>query len=451
MQLIAGPLNGQTLSRLNDKLTPMADEILVAVAYAGYDCQDLFKLAEQHGTGVAFYGRYDESVPVAPAIIKWFLDREHVPNLVCRMVADFYHPKVIWWKKHGVYIGSANLTNRAWIDNIELGTFHDQSEIESSGLDEQLAAIFSEIEERSHAISKQFHNHLVELAKANKPVDDARASLNDKFDKMRFFPKGEPLSTTVKKTVVDRAKERFQAHRLRTMELLSRLEAHVTADENRPHWIPATSPMGVQVDQFLYAYHVQFVGAQSDAANVEVYHKANANRLPESIAEAMAWWRDSLYNVEYIDRMVNVTAPLLQRLLSKDKLPSLTSEEFHAAVSNLHAIQQTVMNRSNKSMGLPPEQTMETKLRRHAEQLWSARSPEGKTALETFNYMIWGSDNENIETRLWNASQNDKWALPWTRVNTLTDMLGWARPDDFPPVNGRTVKALRALGYEIDT
>jgi phosphatidylserine/phosphatidylglycerophosphate/cardiolipin synthase-like enzyme len=47
----------------------------------------------------------------------------YLGNMQCRLVSDCYHPKVIWWCGLGAYIGSANLTNRAWVKNIEVGTF----------------------------------------------------------------------------------------------------------------------------------------------------------------------------------------------------------------------------------------------------------------------------------------------------------------------------------------
>ena len=63
--------------------------------------------------------------------------------------------------------------------------------------------------------------------------------------------------------------------------------------------------------------------------------------------------------------------------------------------------------------------------------------------------LIWGSE-KNIATRLWEASRSDEWALPWLREATLGEILGWARPNEFPPRNGRSIKALKALGYSFE-
>ncbi|WP_157007714.1 phospholipase [Xenophilus azovorans] len=36
------------------------------------------------------------------------------------------------------------------------------------------------------------------------------------------------------------------------------------------------------------------------------------------------------------------------------------------------------------------------------------------------------------------------------RENTLSDILGWVRPDQVPPVNGRTYKELKMLGFDLE-
>lgn len=50
--------------------------------------------------------------------------------------------------------------------------------------------------------------------------------------------------------------------------------------------------------------------------------------------------------------------------------------------------------------------------------------------------------------RIWNAVYAPEWSLPHLGVNTLGELLGYARPDEFPPRNGRVSKTLYALGYD---
>lgn len=63
------------------------------------------------------------------------------------------------------------------------------------------------------------------------------------------------------------------------------------------------------------------------------------------------------------------------------------------------------------------------------------------------NYVVWG--NGSVSARLWNAIRSDDWAIPHIGLSSLGEIVGWARPDEFPPRNMRTSKGLRALGYNV--
>jgi len=449
MKLIAGSLNQQTLSLLNSQLTPRAREMKVAVAYAGNDCMELFQFAQSSNVKLDFYGRYDDSIAVSPGVIAWFLDRSYLGNLKCRLISDFYHPKVIWWCGLGAYIGSANLTNRAWVKNIEVGTFLSQEDLAASGMDVQLQSIFDEIHDRSHAIGREYLRHLDALVKARKALQDEIDKLAGQFKSMRFFPPGDAFVNSGRPSSKQLRKEAFQRQRLRLMEAIEELKPSVLASSARPHWLSPAAAEGVQIDQFLFAYHAYNVRGFNNKEHVERVHAQNKLRRQDAIKEAVKWWSAADYPYVDIATMANVTAPRLQELFARGKLPTLNLDEFCEAMSGVHAVQQFVMNKANADMGLPPKQEMTTKLRRHGELLWTKRSSAGKSTLQTLSYVIWGSDQESIETRLWNGSEDNKWALPWTRIATLGDILGWARPDDYAPVNGRSVKALRALGFDV--
>mgnify|MGYP006906601300 FL=1 len=63
------------------------------------------------------------------------------------------------------------------------------------------------------------------------------------------------------------------------------------------------------------------------------------------------------------------------------------------------------------------------------------------------NYVVWG--NGSVSARLWNAIRSDDWAIPHIGLSSLGEIVGWARPDEFPPRNMRTSKGLRAHGYNV--
>ena len=66
------------------------------------------------------------------------------------------------------------------------------------------------------------------------------------------------------------------------------------------------------------------------------------------------------------------------------------------------------------------------------------RTEAGHTPLEVFQYVIWGPGA--VERRIWNAARTPEWRLPWLQFSTWGEVVGWARPDDYPPRNDRTLK-----------
>ncbi|HCD4852076.1 TPA: phosphatidylserine/phosphatidylglycerophosphate/cardiolipin synthase family protein, partial [Klebsiella pneumoniae] len=88
--------------------------------------------------------RYDHTVPVAPSFLsKLLINTKN--NIFCKLVPDCLHSKVIWWKGYGAYIGSANLTDRAWNMNIEAGVFYTESDLYNSDLISQLEDFFDNL------------------------------------------------------------------------------------------------------------------------------------------------------------------------------------------------------------------------------------------------------------------------------------------------------------------
>jgi phosphatidylserine/phosphatidylglycerophosphate/cardiolipin synthase-like enzyme len=89
------------------------------------------------------YGRYDHTGPISPGVLDWFLSKsKQSANFELRLVPDIFHPKVIWWRGVGVYIGSANLSNRGWNGNFEAGVYLSEGELQENEMRDDLEAFF---------------------------------------------------------------------------------------------------------------------------------------------------------------------------------------------------------------------------------------------------------------------------------------------------------------------
>lgn len=445
MELIAGAVNKRWLDSLVRTHTPECSEVLVAVAYANEDKLDLFEACKKHGKPVTFYGRYDETLPVSPRVVKWFLDQKS-PNFTCRMVPDILHAKVIWWVGVGAYIGSANLTNRAWTSNIEAGTFLTEDELAGGPLLAQLRVLFETTDGRAEPIDTKFYQHLLDLERQRAPLEAAELKFQGNFK--RFFDRATGLTDVDGAKGERKAFAAFSRRWRESLQVLRDISEKVVLDENRPGWIPKGTPAGAQADQFVHAYYYKFIKGNLGGERVTAAFEAHRLNPEGALAEALAWWKDADFDNFQEHRSLLEWAPKLKEMLARDRILTLSKDEFCEAMSMVHAFIDYAHKRVNVELGLPDSpQDLDVKVRLHAEQLWDRRSPEGKTPLEMLEYVIWGPGL--VEERVWAAARSDKWRLPWVKFSTLGEVVGWARPDEFPPRNDRTIKGLTALGYPV--
>ena len=226
------------------------------------------------------------------------------------------------------------------------------------------------------------------------------------------------------------------------MQVLRDIATRVAADDFRPAWIPRETPPGAQADQFIHGYYYKHIqgglgGGRVDAAFER--HRAN----PEgALREALQWWKNSDFDYQHEERTLLVWAPRLRELLAKGRLPSLSKDEFVEALSMVYAVIDYGGKRANAQLGLPQiQQSKDLKVRLHAEQLWEARTEDGaRPPLQVFEFVVWGSGE--AERRIWAAAREPAWRLPWVQFSTLGEMLGWARPDEFPPPKRQNPKGL---------
>lgn len=182
MRFIAGPLNKQLLTNLLTELIEPCTRVRAAVAYVNHKNMQLFEACERHLKPLEFFGRYDHTVAISPEALKWFLDKAS-PNYECKLVPDILHSKVIWWVDAGVYIGSANLSDRAWDSNIEAGMFLSHEEIIDSGMELELIHFFEKVDECARPLSKEIYQEQLLLARGRTELDKADYVHEQKFEK----------------------------------------------------------------------------------------------------------------------------------------------------------------------------------------------------------------------------------------------------------------------------
>ncbi|EHK8974630.1 phosphatidylserine/phosphatidylglycerophosphate/cardiolipin synthase family protein, partial [Vibrio vulnificus] len=179
MKLIANGLNKNFFRTMLPPTGTEVDGVVAAIAY-GDDRTELLQHCIDNRYRLDIWMRYDHTVPVSPAFLSKLLANTK-NNIFCKLVPDSLHSKVIWWKGYGAYVGSANLTDRAWNSNIEAGVFFSESDLVDSGMAEQLSEFFESLEsldvcfDLNEAIIKE-QKALLELNKQRVKEDRERAN-----------------------------------------------------------------------------------------------------------------------------------------------------------------------------------------------------------------------------------------------------------------------------------
>jgi hypothetical protein len=74
---------------------------------------------------------------------------------------------------------------------------------------------------------------------------------------------------------------------------------------------------------------------------------------------------------------------------------------------------------------------------------------DGASVLDTLRYVLYEGNRGDLPERLWDALTDPRWKIAHFGLSALGELVGWALPDDFPPRNSRTSKALRSLGFDV--
>lgn len=193
-QLICGTKTAHSLQVLSSRNIKACEEVKAAIAYGSRNRLDFLEQCAAHGKYLTFYGRYDHTVPIDVPLLEWFLEKG-AGVATCKVVPDLLHAKVIWWVGVGAYIGSANLTHRAWSLNLEAGTYFDQEELESTGMLDQIATFFAVVEDAASPLTRTIVDEMKRWAVVRQGVEAANERQKAEFEQTRSIkPKGHGAS-----------------------------------------------------------------------------------------------------------------------------------------------------------------------------------------------------------------------------------------------------------------
>lgn len=443
MRLILNGINGHYLRDITINHACQIKKVVAAVAYATNDLL-LFDWCFKNEIPLVFYGRLDQNIAVNVRILEKFLSKKS-PKFTCRLV-QHHHAKVIRWYGVGVYIGSANLTDSAWIKNIEAGCFFFEDEI-TDEMSNDIEGLFDRLHEQSTPLSDE----LFKLMKERQKIVNKMLLSSPEFWENPFIKKWDGLVYTSPIKAKEKARKKFLEEWYSTLQDIRDIGNIVSQKNNRPSWISEGVPSCVQADQFLHAhyYNRTFDGK---TAKFEEYYEKNKDQKETALSEAIKWWRELPEAPTGEDNALNVVAPFIKEALSEKNLENLDLEKFKQIYRFINAGIEFAKRVTNSRINLPSEGNrypVEVKIDALATKVWNSVSRKGLSTKEVIAFILYGGASETLPERIWLAYDDPKWKIECVGISTLGELTGWALPDLFPPRNGRTSKSLRSLGYDV--
>ncbi|MEI8329501.1 MAG: phospholipase D-like domain-containing protein [Chlamydiia bacterium] len=426
-----------------------AERVLAAVAYVTQD-RPFLDLCWKEKKPLTLYARHDYTGPVNPSVFDWFFSKSlQSANYEIRLVRDIFHTKIIWWKRVGAYIGSANLTNAAWFKSYEAGLFVKEEESIAAGFYDDLEDFFDEIHQASQTVTKEIADQIKEMiAKGFGPID---YKLEQEFKKSCPIKELPSLISITPVPSKDRKKAEFLEEWNHTLEHIRNISERLALDENRPVWIPKGTPKGVLADQFLHAFYYNKVkiGIYS---HVDDFYARNKADREAALTDAINWWRKlpSAPSNE-LDHITN-WAPEVCRRLNAGQVGGISEDDFVEVCSRIHAMLDHASKMDASDFGIKqqlPTMTKKDRIVLFGKWLYQQKSHNNLSAANLINFVLYGGSKSEISQRLFTACYDQEYKIPHLGVSMLGEMIGWALPNDFPPRNGRTSKGLKALGYNV--
>lgn len=446
MQFFSNKFNGNFLRNVLPDEDADIDFVQAAIAY-GNDASTLIENCLSNRRRLDIWMRYDHTVPVSPLLLRKLLLGAS-SNIFCSLVPDVLHSKIIWWRGYGIYVGSANLTDRAWNTNIEFGVFLSESELEDSGGLEEIELFFDQLEncEASVPLTEEIveeQEKIQKLRMAKLKAIDAELELYRSVNKW-----GGPAEITTRKKAIDLNREKFVKEWADGLTVLRGLAKK--APEFRPKWLNEDVPDTWQADQFLHAYYYNEV-VNGVCHPFEDFYLKNRSDPAGAADRALRWWSSLPKPPSHEDEHCHERAPIIREVLVKGHMQDVTQEGFVRVCLANHSTMDHVRRMSPDSLGLSRSSAASEKERgaAFAEWLWGKRNARGESVIELLEFVLDGGPAKELPHRIFEATRLEERKLSHFGTNQIAEIVGWARPELCPPRNGRTSKGLRALGYDV--
>lgn len=312
---------------------------------------------------------------------------------------------------------------------------------------EQLTEFFVSLE--SLDVCFDLNEEIIKEQKAFLERNKQRIKEDRERASKRKIPVWEGVNFIDDRKAEDKRKDNFRKEWDSTLSTIKNIASQI--NDFKPVWIEHDTPVFWQVDQFLHAYYYNQVRQDNNTYPYEEYYQTNCKDPQSALMAMLSWWKNLPEPPSDEDYNLQVNAPLIRRCLQRDNIPSLKKDDVLGILRATHATMDHLIKMSTESLGRPNQKslTREQRLPLFTDWIISQRNNKGQTILELLGFVLYGGKSENMWERIYLAGKHEDYKFAHYGINSIAEVVGWAKPEHTPPRNGRTNKALRALGYPV--
>jgi|JI10StandDraft_1071094.scaffolds.fasta_scaffold285603_1 hypothetical protein len=325
-------------------------------------------------------------------------------------------------------VGSANLTSDGMQKNREVSVVLRRDMDEAF---QELTGLFEELWNTADVLNAEVLAHYKEAHQANRS-----ASSDDAFDQhlSKYLDLCAPTTIRVSSSIKSRRRTFLQDFRQRYDEALlpafREVLRHFVRDGRRRPEL-ATGDLEIELSRFLGWVRVEHAAGETWSEQPLLSETDRSAKIEALLNEWHAARDIESGDMINVDREVENIAGLRDTLRDPDRLQSLSYAAIFQALTACHAFYEMLRFSAGGLPGLSAD--------------FAERNSLDKIK-ETLTYLVHGGGS-SLE-RAYDCIFDPTYRLGRFGEACVMELLGWM-DEERPPINGRTIKALRYLGFDV--
>lgn len=392
------------------------------------------------------------------------------PNIKVYPIAEYYHPKLIYFEGYGLYIGSANMTYKALKHNVEAGVFIQEEELKPKDLDE-FYNFFEYLKNNSINLTradikklKKFNDFKKEKEVKLSPL---KKEINDKFNE-EFSQFNSLIPGSTQKDNSKSNNELIKRNNFYKEWRMVQNELEYISNKLEkckiPEWVSKDAPMSIITDRFLHAYYESYVlkneifnssniDFKKGTEKINYFYSINKNNKDKALNDAISWWENYDTPINDEDIYTNVWAIENKQILSKlkDNKYELTINDLYKVFLQNHASSTHARQIDNSYFGLAEgeKKSIEERVGLYVKKIITMKTASGLDISDVIRYLLF-DEKDLVEKKVYNILNESKYQLEHFGKSSIGELACWGRPDTCFLRNNRVNKALRCLGFDVE-